>query len=268
MKSIKVIFPGVLLLVLLMSWVELAYSRPVAVKPRPSVRPPWANGGAGSTMELPNKQQVKLEYSIGMTRKEPEIITHAKKSDEKMTTDALANVMKNVNLVVKNTKSMSKKESDVLVQFLVDKSPIRTTNKTELIHNLNAVIQKHSDVAQSLKRLQENIQQNQMHLSQGQYGNLLIFVGSLKEISPFVPTKEVTAPRVLLNLGAHVDEMAIWQPKATREEAISLLEMYTRERAGASGPENALKSTLKHRGYTDVAKQLNRMKDIVENCKV
>ena len=268
MKSIKVIFPGVLLLVLLMSWVELAYSRPVAVKPHSRVvRPSWVNG-TGSAMDLPTKQEVKLQYSIGVTRKDSEFITHAKKSDEKMPTDTLANVMKNVNLVVKNTKSMSKKEADVLVQFLVAKSPIRTTNKTELIHNLNAVIQKHSDVAQSLKRLQENIQQNQMHLSQGQYGNLLIFVGRLKEISPFVPTKEVTAPRVLLNLGAHVDEMATWQPKATREEAISLLEMYTRERAGASGPEGALKNTLKIRGYTEVAEQLNRMKDIVENCKV
>ena len=269
MKSIKVISPGILLLAMLMGWVELAYSRPgVAVKPRGRQSSRMDRTNNTSVWAVPNQQEMELEHSLGMDRNQPDVMTHVKLRREKMKKDALEKIMTDINLVVKNkNKSMSRKEADVLTQFLVDKSSMRTGNKKELIHHLSVVARKHYHVGKSLQVLRTHVQNNRVKLSAGQYENLLNFFASLREINPLAQNStKVTAATVLLNLGANAGDVVTW-PDATRKNAMSLFKTYVRERADASGPEQALEATLKNRGYKSVAERFNRMKDIFENCK-
>ncbi len=266
----KVISTGILLLVLgLMSWVELAYSRPAAVKSRVSQSDHSKMNRSNNitTMwSVFDQKQHQLQQQVGMFNEQPDYIIYVKKKDEKQE-DAIANVITKINLVVKNkTQSMPKTEADDLVKFLVSEVTMHKSNKLELVRNLNLVVRKHPHVAQSLKVLQEKIQDKKMRLTDGDFTNILIFVGSLREISSLIqPTESATVETVLLNLGAHVGEVVTWPDVITRENFLSLLKMYIRERADASGPAQALQSTLINRGYTDVTKRLNRMEEIFKN---
>ena len=267
MKS-KIISTGSWLFVIgLMSWIDLAYSRPAAVKP--SNRQPGhskMNRSNNTTMlSVSDQRELELQRQIGMFREQPDYIIYVKKKDEKQE-DAIANVITKINLVVKNkAQSMPKTEADDLVKFLVSELTMHKGNKLELVRNLNLVVRKHPNVAQSLKVLQEKMQDKKMRLTDGDFTNILIFVGSLREISSLIqPTDSVTVETVLLNFGASVGEMVTWSD-VTRENFLSLLKMYIRERSGASGPAQALKTTLINRGYTSVVDRVQWMEDIFNN---
>ena len=276
MKSIKVISPVILLLVILMGWVELAYSRPsaTALKPR-GVGQSSKNRSANHTTiwELPNKNEFDLKRSMGMDYDQPDIMTHAKPK-EKVSTDSVTSIMMGFNFVVKD-KSMPKKVADTLVANLLNKTYLHTSGgvgskKPDLMRHLKDVVRKHSHVARSLEVLLKNIQNSKVRskLKNGDYENLLIFVASLREFNSAAQSaKQLTAGKVLLNLGSHAGEAVTW-PDATRENYMSLVKTYTKKRADASGPEKALNDTLFHRGYKDLKEQLNRKREFAKECKV
>lgn len=259
---------------LIISWVDFADSRPAAVASRNRLSKsvlPRLNGGANKTTmwSLSYQQMVELERSVGIEWHQSDTIIHAKyvNGKKEQMIDQIAKIMTSIDFIVKN-KAMSRKEANELIKFLLSKAIIYAGNKKELIHRLNVVVQKHPSIVQSLKVLRQNIQDQRLQMEAGDYVNVLLFIGMLREIDPSAQFAEVVTPEtVLLKLGAYVGEMVIW-PDAARENFILLLKTYIRERADASGPAEALKAVLKNRGYTDVEAQVNWMRDAVNPLKV
>lgn len=247
---------------LIIGWVNLADSRPMSVNPRgrqpvvPNSR--MSNAGITTMKSLSTQKDIELENRVSMFSGQPDNILYIKRENKKKQIDEIEKAILDVNFIITD-ESMSKEKADALVKFFIDKVSIQ--NKPALERDMHTTIRKHPRVALSLQMLQEKIQNNEVQLSNGQYGIILMFVARLKEINPpplTVDSKEVSTASVLLNLGAHIGEMVTRPDSAT--DAFSLIKMYVQERIGASGPAAALKSTLRSRGYITIAEQINWMK--------
>ena len=269
--------------ILLFAGVEIAYSGPSANAARPSANRPFnfptKRRSTVISQGLKDKKQMEAQratYKKNVISWKHQTLDFFKRKENapKMKSDAIGQVMQGIQLVVKKD-TMPVKKREQLVDTLLNYSTIKMTpkeyqaSKDTLRNRLVDVTKKHPGVAKSLQQMREKVESRQLKLNPGDYENVLFFVASLGEINPLANSaKNVTAESALLSLGAHVGDMLSWQPASTRDSVMNLFKTYIQERTDSSGPAAAFRETLIRRGYTTLAEQMDRSRDIIENCRI